>query len=184
MSRAQGQRHGAARLLHPLPTPFLTLLLGGACDILNVKHAQRAGGDKRVRIYSLAGTQLTLRATSAEAGAAISALSVSPDGTKVAAGDALREVRLYAAADAAALVSGRWMAHTTRVTGCRWNPAGSLIATVSSDRRLCVWDPSSDAVKRAFDLAHPHPIAAVAWASDTEVWIAGTDGIVVKKSVV
>ena len=142
------------------------------------------GGDKRVRIYRLAGTQLTLSATSAEAGAAISALSVSPDGSKVAAGDALREVRLYAAADAAALVSGRWMAHTTRVTGCRWNPAGSLIATVSSDRRLCVWDPSSDAVKRAFDLAHPHPIAAVAWASDTEVWIAGTDGIVVKKSVV
>ena len=73
------------------------------------------------------------------------------------------------------------MAHTTRVTGLRWSPSGGALVSVSSDRRICVWDPASDAVKRTFDLALPTPFAAVAWASDEAVWTAGTDGVLVRR---
>jgi hypothetical protein len=141
------------------------------------------GADKRVHMFALApgGGGLTPGAVSAECGGAISAVAVSPDGARVASGDALREVRLFSAPDAAPLVSGRWMAHTTRVTGLRWSPSGGSLVSVSSDRRICVWDPASDTVKRTFDLAHPTPFAAVAWASDEAVWTAGTDGVLVRR---
>lgn len=143
------------------------------------------GNDKRVHLYKLApGGALTAGPVTAEAGAAVSVVAVSPDGSKVAMGDATREVRLYAAADGAPLVSGRWMAHTTRVTGLKWNPSGSLLASVSSDRRIALWDPASDAVKKTFDLAHPQPFAGVAWAGDDALWTLGTDGVLVRRVLV
>jgi len=98
----------------------------------------------------------------------------------VAAGDALREVRLYTSAGEA-LISGRWMAHTTRVTGLKWSPSGSKIASVSTDRRLCIWDPSSESVLKAFDLAHPQPFAGVLWASEEVLWTLGTDGVAARR---
>ena len=142
------------------------------------------GGDKKVHLYKLTGTTLTPTVTTPEAGAAVSVVAVSPDGSKVALGDTTREVRLYATSDGSALVSGRWMAHTTRVTGLKWSPNGALLASVSSDRRICIWDPASDMVKKAFDLAHPQPFAGLAWASDDAFWTVGTDGVLVRRVLV
>lgn len=142
------------------------------------------GGDKKVRIFGLSGTSLTPVATTPEAGAPVSVVAVSPDGSKIALGDSLREVRLYNAKDGSALVSGRWMNHTTRVTGIAFSPSGGLIASVSSDRRICIWDPASDLVKKTFDLAHPHPFAAVGWMSEDVLFTAGTDGVIVRRVLV
>jgi WD repeat-containing protein 1 (actin-interacting protein 1) len=143
------------------------------------------GTDKRVHLYKLApGGALTAGPVTPEASAAVSVVAVSPDGSKVAMGDATREVRLYASADGSALVSGRWMAHTTRVTGLKWSPSGHLLASVSSDRRVAIWDPASDAVKKTFDLAHPQPFASVVWASDDALWTLGTDGVLVRRVLV
>ena len=142
------------------------------------------GGDKKVHLFALAGAELTPIGDTKEAGAAISAVAISPDGSRMAAGDALKEVRLYTAAGEP-LVSGRWMQHTTRITGLRWNPAGTLIASVSSDRRLCIWDPAHDAgVKKSYDLAHTQPFAGVVWASDDAVWTLGIDGVVARMVLV
>jgi WD40 repeat protein len=59
-------------------------------------------------------------------GGALALLAFSPDGSLIASGDALRDVRLYAAADATVLKSGLWQDHTSRVTGLAWNPNGSV----------------------------------------------------------
>ena len=146
------------------------------------------GADKRVHLFALAPGGgpgcLTAGAVTPEAAAAVSAVAVSPDGARVALGDAGREVRLYAAGDGAPLVSGRWMAHTTRVTGLAWSPSGALLASVSSDRRICLWEPGSDAVRKTFDLAHPHPFVGVDWLAEDVLLTAGADGVVVRRALV
>jgi WD40 repeat protein len=143
------------------------------------------GNDKKVHFYRVEGAALTADGETAEAGAAISVVGLSPDCTRVAIGDALREVRLYATDGAkATLMSGRWMNHTTRVTGLKWSPDGRWVATVSTDRRLCIWDPASDNVKQSFDLAHPLPFAGVVWTDATTLWTLGTDGVVARRVLV
>ena len=110
---------------------------------------------------------------------------MQPSGATVAGGDAVREVRLYAAPPATApgdapltgLRTDAWVFHTTRVTGLRWNPAGTLIASVSSDRRICVWDPESNSPRLCMDLASPSPFAGCAWADDATLWTVAIDGV-------
>ena len=102
----------------------------------------------------------------------------------MAVGDAGRgEVRLYAAGSRECTVSGRWYAHTTRVTGLKWSPSGARRASVASARRLCVWAPGEDSPRLVADLAHAAPFAACSWASEGELWVLGTDGVAVKKAV-
>jgi WD40 repeat protein len=139
------------------------------------------GKDKKVHIYKLAGTSLTADGETKEFGGEISVVRVSPDGTTVAAGDSVRDVRLYSTNATKDPLRTRWTYHTTRVTGLRWSPSGKYIASVSTDRRLCVWDPSTDAPKISIDLAHPQPFADVVWADDGTLWTLGTDGTVVRK---
>lgn len=135
------------------------------------------GNDKKVHVFKVAGTTLGEEGETKEAGAAISCVAVSPDGATIAAGDALREVRLYNTATRETLVSGRWMNHTTRVTGLKWSPSGAVLASVSTDRRLCIWDPKQDTPRLSIDLASPQPFVTCAWASENELWTLTTDGV-------
>lgn len=145
------------------------------------------GQDAKVHFFVLnaaAGT-LTDDGETAAAGGAISAVAISPDDKLVVVGDAVRDVRLYKAQGAhEVVVSGRWMNHTTRVTGAKWSPDGRHIATVSSDRRICIWEPSNEhGAKVVMDLAHPQPLAAVAWADPDTIWTLGIDGVAVRRTL-
>ena len=158
------------------------------CDVSRDGALVVVGGeDKKVHFYALhAGSGALTEAGegSKEAGAAISCCAISPDGACVAAGDAGRgEVRLFAAQSRECTVSGRWCAHTTRVTGLKWSPSGAALASVASDRRLCVWREKEDSPALTMDLAHPHPFAACSWASNSELWVLGTDGVAVKRAL-
>jgi WD repeat-containing protein 1 (actin-interacting protein 1) len=147
------------------------------------------GKDKKIHLYqcNTATGALTDDGETKEFGAELSVVALNPDGLSVAGGDGLREVRLYSTAvgekDKAALRVGRWVYHTTRVTGLKWSPNGKNLVSVSTDRRLCVWDPASDAPKLSIDLANPSPFAAVAWADDNHVWTLGTDGVGVRRAL-
>ena len=170
-----------AGIAHTLPAPYRPTCVDVSRDgaLLAV-----GGEDKRLHLYAVGpGGALSELGETREANAAVSAVAISPDGRSVAVGDAGREVRLFDAGSREATVSGRWMAHTTRVTGLRWSPSGRHLASVASDRRLCVWEPGADSPRLAQDLAHAAPFAAVAWASDTELWTLGTDGVGVKRSL-
>jgi WD40 repeat protein len=167
--------------------PAVTLVVpwGPTCVDVSADGAFVAvgGTDKRVHFFSLSGTALDEVGVGKEAAAAISVVAFSPDGRRVAAGDAGREIRLYDTATRETLISGRWVAHTTRVTGLRWSPSGAAIASVSSDRRFVVWDPNADVPRSVVDLAHAQPFVGVTWASETELWTLGTDGVAVKRGV-
>ena len=171
--------------------PALTLPVswGPTCVDVSADGALVAvgGADKRVHFFALSGgasaPALGELGVGKEAAAAISVVAIAPDGKRVAAGDAGREIRLYDSATRDTLISGRWVAHTTRVTGLRWSPTGSAIASVSTDRRLVIWDPDADGPRTVVDLAHAQPFAAVVWASETEVWTLGIDGVAVKRAV-
>lgn len=141
------------------------------------------GNDKKIHVFKLDGTTLTETGETKETGAAISAVAISPDGTMVAGGDALREVRLYTTNNCEALISGRWMNHTTRVTGLKWSPSGAVLASVSTDRRLCIWDPKSDSPKLSIDLANPQPFVSCVWANETDLWTLGSDGVAVLRKL-
>jgi WD40 repeat protein len=143
------------------------------------------GNDKKVHIYSLESGAGTIKEAgeTKEAPAAISVVAISPNGEMVAAGDSGREVRLYTMATREALISSRWMNHTTRVTGLAWSPSGRVIASVSTDRRLCIWDPKQDQAVMSVDLAHPQPFATCAWAGENDLWTLGTDGVATLRKI-
>ena len=145
------------------------------------------GADKRVHVFALGadGSSLAEQGEpSKDAPAAISVVAVARDGATVAAGDAQREVRLYSTGGAKeALKTGKWMNHTTRVTGLKWSPSGKHLASVSTDRRLCIWSPDQDAAVLSMDLAGPQPFTACAWADENSLWLLGIDGVAVLKRV-
>jgi WD repeat-containing protein 1 (actin-interacting protein 1) len=141
------------------------------------------GKDKKIHFFHAAADgSLTADGETKECTGELSVVGFSPDGSLVAGGDAVREVRLYStAAGKETLKSSRWMNHTTRVTGLKFSPDGRFIATVSTDRRLCVWDPATDAPKLSVDLANPVPFAGVVWADPTTIWTLGVDGVATRR---
>jgi WD40 repeat protein len=167
----------------PVSTPAV---FGPTCvDISADGSVVAVGGkDRKIHVYKLAAGVLTADGETKEFGGELSVVAVHPDGSAVAGGDAVRDVRLYSTgADKAAIRVGRWVYHTTRVTGLKWSPNGRHLVSVSTDRRLCVWDPNSDAPKLSIDLANPAPFAAVAWADDNTVWTVGIDGVALRRSL-
>lgn len=171
---------GAA--LEPLAVPYGATCVGISHDGSRVAVG---GADKRVHLYSLdaASGALTHVFETPEAGAAINVVSFSPDGNLLAAGDALRDVQLFNGVTGNVLISRRWVNHTTRITGLSWSPNGRLLASVASDRRLCIWEPASESLKKEFELVHPQPLAGVAWSSNEALWTLGADGVATHRVV-
>ena len=106
-------------------------------------------------------------------------LAVSPDGAKLAVGDAGRQVSVWAAGgDYASVVNNAWLFHTTRVTGVAWSPSGVYVASCSLDESVRVWNVDAKAERLEYKFAHKDGAAAVAFASEDEVVSVGADGCV------
>lgn len=144
--------------------------------------------DGKVRFFTLNAAAHTLEAageTPDALGGAVASLAFSPDGAHLAVGDAVKEVAVYSAASPYAAVRRHdWVHHTSRVTSVAWNPSGSLLASVSTDRRLCVWKVAEARPVVKTDLAHSQPFVAAAWADDASLWTVGLDGLCQKRPIV
>jgi WD40 repeat protein len=136
------------------------------------------GKDKKVHFFAVDNS---CNATpSGETEAAVgeaSAVAISADGEYTAMGDSLREIVLYKTSDASKLISGRWKTHTTRISSMAWNPSSNLLASVSTDRRICIWSPDSMTALKTMDLAHNHPIVDVAWKDAVTLLTLSNDGV-------
>jgi len=162
------------------PAATLPLAYGATCLDCTPDGARLAvgGKDRRIHLYRFAGDAFAADGETGEFAGELSVVALHPGGETVAGGDAVREVRLYAtAAGCAGLRTDAWVFHTTRVTGLRWSPSGRALASVSTDRRICVWDPAAKEPRLVQDLAAPSPFAGCAWADDTTLWTVAIDGV-------
>lgn len=144
------------------------------------------GTDKKIYVYSFSDKKtLTQLHVLRESTAAVSALAFSPDSQILASADSGRgEVRLHDPKTGETTVSGRWMNHTTRVSGLAWSPNGQFVGSVSTDRRFCIWKVGKiEGAAFVQELAHPQPLCACAWASDSVFWTLGTDGVLVRRDL-
>ncbi|CAM9423674.1 unnamed protein product [Discosporangium mesarthrocarpum] len=152
-------------------------------------EAAVGGQDGKIRVYKVVGDELVegLQAIEGHRGE-VSCLSYSPDGTMLAAGDALREVMVWARAEGSvpqweAKVRGLWQFHTTRVSCCSWAPGGRLLATGGVDENIFVWSVDKPRRRVHYPFAHKDGVEGLAWLSDGELASAGADHCVSKWQV-
>lgn len=91
------------------------------------------------------------------------ALTLSPDGTKLAGACLDSKVRIWDAKTGAELSC--WSGHADRVTGVAWCPDGKLIASCGMDHTVRLWDAESGAVLHTL-AAHACPALRVAFSPD------------------
>jgi len=123
--------------------------------------------DKSVRLYSISsgGKSLTEVATIPNLTAVPSALAFSPSGDLLAVGNASGGISVYSHSDLA-LVTSRWSAHTSRVTGISWSKDGLFAVSGSLDTNVFVWSLKSPGKRIKAAGAHKDGVNGVVWIGD------------------
>lgn len=150
------------------PLSFDPTTLGASSTLTAI-----GGTDSQIRIF--AGT--TLKHTLTTNRAPATALTFSPDGTHLAAGDSSGKIILYDTATFEVKTS-RWAFHSARIESIAWNKDGTHIVSGSLDTHLYVYSVERPVKNRKVKNAHEGGIKAVAWESENIVVSAGADGAV------
>jgi WD40 repeat protein len=134
------------------------------------------GDDKLVHVYALSGT--TLKDTDTvlrRATAAITALSFSASGQKLAVGAGNGKIYAFETSGEFKIITDRWSAHTARITCLAWDESEKYAASGSLDTNVMVWS-TEDPGKRIKALnAHKDGVTGVAWKKAGKVISAGGD---------
>jgi WD40 repeat protein len=144
------------------------------------------GEDNLVHFYNMhaaSGALTEAGANKTALNSAVNSVAISPDGSKVAAGDSTKEVKLIdTSGERGNLVSGRWTKHATKPVALDWNADGSVLASVAADRRMAFWTPSKTTTAlESRDLAHFQPFVGLVWAGEKQaVWAVGSDGTIIR----
>jgi len=152
--------------------------------LLNEEEVAIGGADFKTHIYALQNLVFT-PVCSIDTRSAVSAVSYSPTGECLAIGDEGRQVELYARGSWEAVVKGKWVYHTSRITCLSWSPEGKYLASGSLDENVFVWNPNpakhSESVHLAF--THTGGALAVGWLAEGKLVSAGSDGATVTWNV-
>ncbi|KAK0708382.1 WD domain-containing protein [Lasiosphaeris hirsuta] len=129
------------------------------------------------KVYELDGSgKLSARptATLTNSTAQISALSFSPDGKYLAAGNSSGKIVVY---DTGSwnVATDRWSAHTARVLSIAWNKAGTHATSGGLDTNVFVWSLAKPGSRVKAPNAHKDGVYGVAWVSGDQN-IASTGG--------
>ena len=103
----------------------------------------------------------------------ISGLDFSPAGDKVVTGSPDKFVKTFEVATGKAL--GTYEAHTSNVLGVAWSHDGRLLASVSADQELRIWDQETGVQVRTLK-GWEHEITSVAFYSKTNEQVLTTSG--------
>lgn len=154
------------KLLSQLPTDYTP----SAIAAHNTWVAVGAANNTTIQIYTLASSpssQLTPSHTLSTSTAAISALSFSPDGAHLAAGNASGKIVAYKTGPEKqwAVATDRWSAHTARVLSVAWNAAGTHAASGALDTNVHVWSLAKPGGRVKVANAHKDGVWGVAWVA-------------------
>lgn len=106
--------------------------------------------------------------------AKVAALSFSPDGRLLAAGNSSGKIVVYSTSSWD-VVTDRWSAHTARVLSIAWNPAGTHAASGALDTNVYIWSLAKPGSRVKAANAHKDGVYGVAWV-DGGQRVASTGG--------
>lgn len=148
-----------------------------------------AGSDCKIHVYDTDGTTLKEKHVVENATLKpITCLSISPDGSKLASGDA-RDVCVFdLKADYKVLIAkGRWCFHVQRVTCLAWAADSSLLASGGADDSIYLWNLAKNAKRKQYRYAHRGGLTDIEFipTSDGSLQLisAGVDSVVQKWDV-
>lgn len=133
--------------------------------------------DNSVRVYKLDGSGKLASAPTAtlkNSTAKVAALSFSPDGKHLAAGNSSGKIVVYSTSSWD-VVTDRWSAHTARVLSIAWNPAGTHAASGGLDTNVFVWSLAKPGSRVKAANAHKDGVYGVAWVEGGQK-VASTGG--------
>lgn len=139
--------------------------------------------DSTIRIYTFSGSSIS-ESKKIITRSAITALSYSPHGEYLAAGDSSGKITLYEVAGGEYKVkTTRWAFHTARVDSIVWNAEGTHVVTGSLDTNVFVYSVANPGKNLKAANAHMGGVNAVGWESAGVIVTAGADGCVKRWSV-
>ncbi|KAF7513201.1 hypothetical protein GJ744_010597 [Endocarpon pusillum] len=109
----------------------------------------------------------------------LTALSFTPDGSMIAAGDSTGKLFVYRLSGSSLeLVTNRWSsAHTARITCIAWNKAGTHAVSGSLDTNIFAWSLKDPGARVKAGNAHKEGVNGIAWIGERAV-SCGADGTV------
>ncbi|KAI0251084.1 WD40 repeat-like protein [Lactifluus subvellereus] len=121
-------------------------------------------GDQKIRLYNWDGKAFQEAGLLEANQGLVSALSFSPDGSKLAAGDSSGKVVLYDVPKRE-LITSRWSFHSARVNTLSWTPDSLHCASGALDTHIYVWSVKKPMKNVAIKNAVPGGVNAVLWVS-------------------
>jgi len=109
----------------------------------------------------------------------VTAVAISPDASKLVAGDTAGKVMLFEIIKREVITS-RWTFHTGRIHSLAWTPDGQHVASGSLDTNVYVWSISKPLKNIALKNVGPGGVFAVQWIDEknNKLATAGADGCV------
>jgi len=134
-------------------------------------------GDQKVRLYDWDGKTLQEAGLLNANGGLVSALAFSPDGSKLAAGDASGKIILYDVAKRE-MITNRWSFHSARVNTLCWTADSLHCASGALDTHIYVWSVRKPSKKIAIMNAIPGGVNGVLWLAEGRLAGTGADAAV------
>jgi WD repeat-containing protein 1 (actin-interacting protein 1) len=119
-------------------------------------------------LYSVSPSKAPKRITSLEkvSASALSALSITSDGSMIVAADTAGKIFVYKINDSSLdLVTSRWSGgHTGKITCIAWNKAGTHAVSGSLDTNIFAWSLKDPGARVKVSNAHKEGVNGIAWA--------------------
>lgn len=151
-----------------------TDLQGQDLSRLTLWQAHLSG--KNLQGVNLAQADLSKSVFSESIGSAI-AVSLSPDGKLLAAGDTNGEIHIWNVADGQKRLSIK--AHTGWIWAVPFSPNGAYLASASEDHTMRVWEVETGQLRETFS-EHRRRVSSVQWHPNSRQLVTGSEDRTIK----
>lgn len=168
------------QLTTPNPTP-LSFEPQAVCVSPKDTVVYVGGSDCKIHIYSLApdGALSETHVIDGKHLKPLHSLALSPDGSKLAAGDE-KDVCVYNVQDSYATLigRGRWCFHLQRITCLTWSPDSTVLASGGADDSIYLWNVDKKTTRVHYPFAHRGGLSGLAFVGERELVSTGLDSVV------